>query len=54
MPTWLVVAALIVVLLFAAGIYFTVRTGGMARRPDDEAEEMREKSRSNSNLFLGG
>ena len=54
MPTWLVVAALIVAFMFAAGIYFTVRTGGMSRRAEDEAEEMREKSRSNSNVFWGG
>jgi Na+/alanine symporter len=53
MPTWLVVAAIMVVLLFAAGIYFTVRTGGMSRRREDEAEEMREKARANSNVFWG-
>ena len=54
MPTWLVVAGLIVTLLFAAGIYITIRAGGMSRRIDDEAEVMRHKSRSNSNFFLGG
>jgi hypothetical protein len=53
MPTWLVIAAALIILAFAVGLYFTVRTGGVTRRPEDEAEEMREKARANSNVFWG-